>query len=201
MKLRIFGAGLLTAALCIGVFGSASAETRWVTERLAIRTLKAATPDGGANDSLTASLGAAATLDTTVAFKYPVRSIPNVPDSNQFVIAHITLASALASGESLYVQVEGSLDNGATWRAFNVGTISPFSVMTGGAVQQGIVIITPKANSATNVTGNSPVLSPQQFYGGWFGFPKLRFKISSDRSGVMTQTNSYQIWASYVTDK
>lgn len=194
-------AGLFTAALLLGVAGSASAELKWVTERLAFRTLKAATPYGGANDSLVNSLGAAATLDTTVAFKYPVRTIPGLADSAQFIIAHVSFASAIASGESLYVNVEGSGDNGVTWRLLNAGTI-PIGAPLTGQVQQGHIVITAKPNSSTNTTAFSPVLTPlSQMYGGWFGYPKLRLKFSSDRSGAMAGLNTYQVWVSYVTDK
>ena len=191
--------GLLTAVLCLGVFSSAIAETRWVTERLAIRTLKAATADGGANDSLTASLGAAATLDTTVAFKYPVRSVPALGDSQNVVIVNVAFNAAIASGESLMVHVEASGDNGNSWRLLNSGSI-PFGAPISGQVQQGQVIVSGKANSATNVTMFSPVLPANTAYGAWFGWPKLRLKIGSDRSAAMV-ANSYQVWVSYVTDK
>jgi hypothetical protein len=201
--MRKFMTALLAAALCIGVFGTASAELKWVTERLAIRTLKAATPDGGANDSLTASLGSAATFDTTVALRYPVRAVPNLPDSQQFVIVHVSFGTAIASGESLYVGMDGSGDNAVNWRGLNLNTI-PIGAPITGQVIGGNVSWMSKANSATNATAFSPVGPPTSAYGNWFGWPRLRIRIGSDRSASMAVAgagNPYQVWVTYMTDK
>ena len=198
-------AGLLLVALCIGVCGTATAETKWTTERLAIRTLSGATdPDGGRKDSLVASMGTAATTDTTVAFRYNVRPIPGVPDSAQYVIAHLTFHHALASGESVYVNVEGSLDNGANWRTLKIGTI-PIGAPITSQVQAGNIIFSGKPNSATKVSMFSPGEGTAIAYGAWFGFPHLRFVVRTDGSGGMAASSSveqrYEIWATYVTDK
>lgn len=193
-------AALLMVALGIAVFGSANAQTRWVTERLNIRTNAAANPAPGFVDSSSASLGAAATIDTTVAFRWPVVPALGVADSNQFVIVGLGFASTLASGESLYVGIEGSADNGATWRTINGAAIGFQGIKSGASctnVANAAILFNAAAVGTTNVTGASTVAA--SIYGNFFGWPQLRLKVRSDVSGVITQSNSYSVYATYLT--
>lgn len=192
--MKKFLAGLVLLALCIST-SIASAQS-WRTVQLPIRTSLAAA-SGGYVDSFTASIGGAVnTVDTTGSFapKYP--SI--LADSVAFIIVGLGFNAALASGESLYVGLEGSADNGRSWRTINPGAISWQGIKSGANVsaqaQNGVVAFNAAAVGTTNVTGASTVAG--SIYGDWRNWPLLRVKVRQDAATIEV-ANSYSVWVTF----
>lgn len=159
-------------------------EVNWKSENLKFRS----TSTAGIVDSFLATYSAGGELDTTAAISVRSRVHLSVPDSSQFVtvwiqtISPVTgLLSGFDSADSIYVAVDGSSDNGVTWRTLTDGIgINGFrtgSAMVGSSALRAITSFNGKPNSTTNVLGRSPVIIPTSNYGGWFGWNLLRLRF------------------------
>lgn len=189
------------AALCVAVFGTASAQVvGWKTQQLRFFTSKAASVNQGSNDSTVASLGAATTADTTYAFGPIVANgqpgAMSGDTSSTCISIGFHVPAAMASGESVYVAIQGSADGLGGWFNIRGGTI-PIGFQQGGAVNGISWRLLPFANSTTSTTGLDPLIS-LAYYAGWGGWPYLRVILQQDRNGGHVQ-QYYGLTATFQT--
>lgn len=198
---------LALALLCAALFPCvAESQAVWKSVDLPIRSRDASYAAPGNRDSVKATFGSLAAIDTTVNFAPGDWAAMHgaAADTLCFVAVQIITDNAMASGESLYVSLEGSAgaDNDATGQWFSTYSCTPATSLAGGfsaaacvtgAVRGGVVVF----NGGSCGTGTSGAQTSLQaggkaMYGGWLGFPVLRVKVRTD-SAVVPVVNTYRV--------
>lgn len=183
---KALGVLILLLAGATSAFAQTSPSHEWRTEPLRFRTSVAGVP-GYADSTLISLTAAGAELDTSLSITSRIYPHMSVPDSLQNIIvwgtfwepgSNGTTAGAFDSGDTVYVAIDASNDNGQTWRSLNPGIgINGFGTgQTLLGTARANTLFCGKVNSTTNVTGRSPVVLPTTSYGGWFGYTLLRVR-------------------------
>lgn len=162
--------------------------------------------DQGFIDSTIVSLGAATTVDTSVAID--LSDMFQTADSLTLIRVAATYTSAAASGESLYVTFDGSA-NGVAWTVLGLatcGTCAPGGYGAAGTLVPGTTREASKLfnakGSATggHVASGSVTIGQNNIYGNFFGYPYLRLRLKQDFA-VDNVANSYKIRLWYLSNE
>ena len=195
MRKLLAAAALLALASGFVTSGTSAHGTNFVFRDLKIRTIST----GGTLDSTRASLGLKDSYDTSTVFA-PVMPTAGYADSLNNLIVYVRLTGNLDAGDSIYVALDGSYNFGANWVTLNSGSIGKDGFVSGANITSqaiiGRVVFNAKENSTTNVTGVSPVLTPTQVYGSWWGYQTLRVRVRSDVSNDLA-ANAYQLYVTF----
>ena len=194
---------VLTAVPALAQFAP---EIPWETRALRFQSVSTA----GTVDSMVATL-TSGELDTSAAFPSRVRVHMGTPDSLQYVGVWVQtilpatgVLSSFDSADSVYLALDGSADNGVTWRTLTTGIgINGFgegAAFAGSSSLRGFVLFNGAANSATNVLGRSPGLIPTSNYGGWYGWPLLRVRTMASAAAFQSSIQ-IRLLVTYPADK
>lgn len=176
---------LLGLGLLLGASQAFADAVVWKTITIPIRTNTINDPLGrGFIDSTQASLGAAATIDTTEGFILPDQYV--TADSLTNIYVTVVGSQNFASGESLYIAIDGSSGAG-TWTNLNISSCGTCrsggfgaagTIVPGTSASSGAVHYNGKASSTSGqVASASGVLGQNNIYGGWWAWPMYRIKV------------------------
>lgn len=193
---------LILGALVLSAVSASADGVKLRTIPLQIRTSLAAQTSGYV-DSVTATLGLKATIDTTTSFS--LDGIYFNSDSLTNIFVTIEGAQNFASGESLYVAIEGS-GGGSTFSSVNIATCGTCrsggfgaagSIVPGTSAKGGFLRFNGKASSTSGIVASaSGVLGQSNLYGGFWAWPVLRLKILSTIA-TDNVTQPYRVYVSY----
>lgn len=203
-------AALLTAALCIGVFGTANAANKWVTKDLKWRSSKALSVIGSL-DSTWRYNGGLADLDTSLAID--VSDMVNAADSLQFLRVELIGQNAFASGESVYVTFDGLSAGSDVWTVLGYaasGNTGPGGYCTGGTLVPGVTTGKSKwfigsgsatAGHVSRGAGIAPGTGKGagfEAYGNFSQFQTIRIRTHSDYA-VVPVSNLVRMRVTYLS--
>lgn len=186
-----FGAVALTVALGLLLSGVSFAGITYKSEQLRIRTNIGSAVQ---TDSMVATIGGGNSADTTTSFGMVIN--PSWNDSLGIVVK-ITPGAALGTGESLYVALDGSVNNGTSWvQVTDNGVIlAGYSVAASmkPVVTSHTVTFLPTPLLSTHASGGASA-SANTYPGGWGGYDLLRLRLRTSVNGMVANTYRVRVY-------